>query len=141
MQTTAEFPGSILVIDDDPSILGLLEKVLTKAGHDVDVVADGEAALARLAKEHFDLLVVDYMLPGISGLDVLRHARVNHPALMAIMITAHGSAEVQAAAAALGVHAYISKPFGVLDLIRVADEAIKVGLASVGRGSTGPARP
>ncbi len=138
MKTTAEFPGSILIIDDDPAILALLKKALTKAGHDVEVVGDGEAALAKLAKEHFDLLIVDYMLPGISGLDVLRMTRASHPALMAIMVTAHSSPEVQASAAALGVHACISKPFGVLDLIRLADEAIKVGLAAIGRGSKGP---
>jgi DNA-binding response OmpR family regulator len=57
MKTTAEFPGSILIIDDDPAILALLKKALTKAGHDVEVVGDGEAALAKLAKEHFDLLI------------------------------------------------------------------------------------
>ncbi|HEY3451833.1 MAG TPA: response regulator [Myxococcales bacterium] len=138
MQTTAEFAGSILIIDDDEAIRLLLERALTKAGHDVTQVADGESALAVLAKEHFDLLIVDYMLPGISGLDVLKMVRVQHPALMAILVTAHGTSTLKASAAALGVHAILAKPFGILEIVRVCDEAIRVGLAAVGRGSEGP---
>jgi two-component system, NtrC family, response regulator AtoC len=135
---TAELEGSVLVIDDDEAVRVMLEKALTKAGHDVTSVDDGEAALSLLAKEHFDLLIIDYMLPGITGLDVLKMARANHPALMAIMITAFPTSEVQASAAAQGVYAFVTKPFGVVQIVKVCDEAIRVGLAAIGRGSQGP---
>jgi CheY-like chemotaxis protein len=137
-QTTVELLGSVLVIDDDPALRVMLDKALTSAGHDVTTVENGEAALEMLAREHFDLLIIDYMLPGITGLDVLKMARVNHPALMAIMITAFPTDEVQASAAALGVHAFVTKPFSVVQIIKTCDEAIRVGLAAVGRGSQGP---
>ena len=127
MQTKAKVPGRILVIDDERSALALLDRVLSGAGHQVVLVDNGEAGLQRLSKERFDLLICDKNLPGIDGLDVLRMARGQHPALQAIMITGFPTPETRASAEALGVHSYVTKPFGILEIVSACDSAIAAG--------------
>ena len=105
----------------------LLSRVLTDAGHTVATVESGEEALVLLAREGFDVLVVDKNLPGIDGLGVLKLVRASQPALRAVMITAYPSEESDAKARALGVVAYIVKPFGVLTMIDAVDQAIVDG--------------
>ncbi len=111
----------------------LLMRVLTNAGHQVQVAESGEQALAILARERFDLLIVDRNLPGMSGLDVLKLVRVRDPGLFAIMITAFPNAESEAAARGLGVHSYITKPFGIVTIVAAVDAAILAGRAAGGK--------
>jgi CheY-like chemotaxis protein len=127
MRKRAVHAGRILVVDDDHGMRGLLSRVLGDAGHAVTAVYSGEEALVLLAREKFDVLVVDKNLPGIDGLGVLRLVRQHQPSLRAIMITAYPSEQSDATARALGVHAYIVKPFGVLTMIDAVDEAIADG--------------
>ena len=105
----------------------LLSRVLGDAGHAVSAVESGEEALVLLARDAFDVLVVDKNLPGIDGLAVLKLVRASQPALRAVMITAYPSEESDTRARALGVVAYIVKPFGVLTMIDAVDLAIVDG--------------
>jgi CheY-like chemotaxis protein len=127
VQPRALRPGRILVIDDEASVRDLLLRVLADAGHEVDAVETGEAALMKLAKQAFDLLVVDKNLPGMSGLDVLRLVRTHYPRLRAIVITAYTSPEAEAAAKELGVRGYVTKPFGIVTIVSAVDAAIEAG--------------
>ncbi len=127
MRKRAAHAGRILVVDDDRGMRDLLARVLGDAGHAISAVESGEAALVLLAREEFDLLVVDKNLPGLDGLGVLRLVRQHQPGLRAIMITAYPTEQSDATARALGVHAYIVKPFGVLDMIDAVDDAIADG--------------
>ncbi len=127
MQTRALRPGRILVIDDEVSVRDLLLRVLADAGHEVVAVETGEAALMKLAKQPFDLLVVDKNLPGMSGLDVLRLVRTHYPRLRAMLITAFPSPEAEATAQDLGVHGYVTKPFGIVTIVSAVDAAIEAG--------------
>lgn len=127
MRKRAVHAGKVLVVDDDPGMRGLLSRVLADAGHAVSAVYSGEEALVLLAREKFDVLVLDKNLPGIDGLAVLRLVRQHQPSLRAIMITAYPSEESDATARALGVRAYIVKPFGVLTMIDAVDDAIAEG--------------
>ncbi|HET6923462.1 MAG TPA: response regulator [Anaeromyxobacteraceae bacterium] len=129
MQTRAQMPGRVLVADDEPSVRDLLTRVLGNAGHEVAAVESGEAALVKLARERFDLLVVDKNLPGMDGLDVMRLVRDHHPHLRAIMITAFPTAASEEVARGLGVHAYVAKPFGIVTIVSAVDEAIRAGRA------------
>ncbi len=133
MQTKAQVPGRILVIDDEVSVRQLLERVLMRAGHQVDLAEDGEQALARLAGQKYDLLVVDKNLPGLGGLELLKIVRAQYPGLLAIMITGFPTPESEATALDLGVHSYIVKPFGIVDIVRACDAAITAGRAAAGR--------
>ena len=124
MQAQAKVPGRILVIDDEVSVRQLLERVLVRAGHQVDLAENGEQALARLAKEKYDLIIVDKNLPGLGGLEILKLVRSQYPRLLAIMITGFPTPESEATATGLGVHSYIVKPFGIVDIVRACDDAI-----------------
>jgi DNA-binding response OmpR family regulator len=90
-------------------------------------VETGEAALMKLAKQPFDLLIVDKNLPGMSGLDVLRLVRTHYPRLRAILITAFPSPAAETAATELGVHGYVTKPFGIVTIVAAVDAAIEAG--------------
>lgn len=127
MRKRAAYAGRVLVVDDEPGMRDLLSRVLGDAGHVVSAVESGEEALVLLAREAVDVLVVDKNLPGIDGLSVLKLVRASQPALRAIMITAYPSEESDARARALGVVAYIVKPFGVLTMIDAVDLAIVDG--------------
>lgn len=124
MQLASKVPGRILVIDDDHSARLLLERVLTRAGHTVSVAEDGEQGLALLAKERFDLVVADKNLPGIDGLSVLKQARIRYPTLLAVMVTGFPTRESQTAAREQGVHSYVTKPFGIEEIVAACDAAL-----------------
>ncbi len=127
MRKRAAHAGRVLVVDDEPGMRDLLSRVLGDAGHAVSAVESGEEARVLLAREKFDVLVLDKNLPGIDGVSVLKLVRASQPALRAIMITAYPSEESDAKARALGVLAYIVKPFGVLTMIDAVDQAIADG--------------
>ena len=129
MQTRAQVPGRVLVADDEASVRDLLIRVLGNAGHEVVAVETGEAALLKLARERFDILVVDKNLPGMDGLDVMRLVRSHHPHLRAIMITAYPTPASEQLAKALGVHSFVVKPFGIVTIVSAVDEAIRDGRA------------
>jgi DNA-binding NtrC family response regulator len=119
--------GHILVIDDDRSARLLLQRVLAKAGHTVRLADTAEEGLGALQEGHFDLLITDKNLPGIDGLEVLRRAREHNPQLRAILITGFPSAETRSHATGLGVAAYVTKPFGVHDILEVCETALRAG--------------
>jgi DNA-binding response OmpR family regulator len=99
--------------------------VLTRAGHRVLLVDTAEEGLDKLKAEPFDLLVTDKNLPGLDGLEVLKQARVVRPRLRALLITGFPTPETKSAASDLGVHAYVTKPFGVHDILDICEAAIR----------------
>ena len=101
----------ILVVDDEPPIMQLCLKVLARQGHEVEGVTSGDEALARLRSASVDLLVVDYKMPGLNGLEVIRRARDLRPGLKTVLITGHGTREVVDTATDDGVDGIIVKPF------------------------------
>lgn len=123
--TAARVPGKILVIDDDKSARLLLERVLSRAGHTVTLVDNGEQGLMLLSKDAYDLIITDKNLPGIDGLEVLRLARQQLRTLQAFIITGFPTPETKSSARDLGVFSYVTKPFGILDILGTCDGAIK----------------
>jgi CheY-like chemotaxis protein len=123
--TAARVPGRILVIDDDKSARLLLDRVLTRAGHTVVIVDTGEQGLDALRRDKFDLIITDKNLPGIDGLELLRQARSTNPKLQAIVITGFPTPETKTSAKDLGVFSYVTKPFGILDILGTCDGAIR----------------
>jgi DNA-binding NtrC family response regulator len=120
-------PGRILVIDDDRSARLLLERVLVRAGHQVTLVDNADAGLSAITSGGFDLLITDKNLPGTDGLEVLRQAREKQPTMKAILVTGFPTSETRAHAKDLGVFEYVTKPFGVHDILDVCDAAIRAG--------------
>lgn len=110
----------VVVVDDELPVMQLCARVLELDGHQVDGFTRGEEALARLSRAPADLLVVDYRMPGLTGLELARRARAVHPGLPVVLITGHGSADVLAEAAAVGVDRVLLKPFTPNELIATA---------------------
>ena len=113
----------ILVVEDDADILELISMYLQKAGHLVETSSDGAAALSRLRAGPADLVVLDLMLPGLSGFEVCQALR-NDPAtarLPVIMLTARSDEMDRIAGLELGADDYVTKPFSPKELVaRVA---------------------
>jgi DNA-binding NtrC family response regulator len=101
----------ILIVDDEPFNLDLLAQELRELGYTVDLAREGAEALARVESHRPDLVLLDYMMPGMSGLDVLRELRKGESDVPVVMITAHGSIDVAVQAMKLGALDFITKPF------------------------------
>lgn len=123
-------PAAILVLDDDRSARLLLERVLLKAGHQVTLVETAAEGLRLLTGGTFQLLVTDKNLPDLDGLEVVRRVRALHPALPVIVMTGFPTEASRAEALKLGVSAYVSKPFGVHDMLGLCLQALRDGVGA-----------
>lgn len=103
---------TILVVDDDPKITALLRRVLAADGYDVRIAHDGEAGLAAALDEAVDLVVLDVMLPGMSGWDVCRRIRQSR-SVPILMLTAKAQVEDKVKGLDSGADDYLVKPFAL----------------------------
>ncbi|MFJ9697722.1 response regulator transcription factor [Kitasatospora sp. NPDC101183] len=112
-------PARILVIDDDPTVAEVVAGYLARAGHRVDRAADGAQGLALARAHRPDLLVLDLMLPGIDGLEVLRRLRADAQGadLPVVMLTAKGEETDRILGLELGADDYVTKPFSPRELV------------------------
>ncbi|MCC8251244.1 response regulator transcription factor [Saccharothrix luteola] len=110
-----ETTGRVLVVDDDVTVRDVVRRYLELAGHEVELVGDGESALRRFAEREPDLVVLDLMLPGVDGLEVCRRLRVRS-AVPVVMLTALGEEEDRIAGLQLGADDYVTKPFSPREL-------------------------
>jgi DNA-binding response OmpR family regulator len=102
--------AKILIVDDEESIRFSLEDLLGRDGHDVVCVESGESALDEIARQEFDLALLDLKLGGIGGLEVLAALREQSMETAVIVLTAHGSMETAIDALRQGAHDYLLKP-------------------------------
>jgi DNA-binding response OmpR family regulator len=113
----------VLIVEDEPNIMESLSFILERADFDIDTAPDGTEALLQLRRQTYSALILDLMLPGISGLDVLRSVRADKAleALPVIVLSAKGQAADRHAAETTGATAFITKPFSnaeVVDRVR-----------------------
>jgi len=107
----------ILVVEDDTALARQIASTLTEAGHDPIVVHDGEKALDKTKATLFDLIVLDIILPGMDGFEVLRHLRAQHLASRVLMLTARGEVKDRVTGLRLGADDYLPKPFAMGELV------------------------
>ena len=119
----------ILIADDDTDILDLLVFKLTQAGYEVVAVADGVAALAAIEANPPRLAILDIMMPGLSGLDVLRKVRASEATkdLDVILFTARSRDSDVDAGFATGASDYVIKPFSPRELLHRVDALLARG--------------
>jgi DNA-binding response OmpR family regulator len=108
---------NILVAEDDTNIRNGLTDTLESEGYQVAVASDGEQALKLFARQHFDLILLDIMMPGRSGYDVCRAIREQNKSVPIIMLTAKGEEVDKVVGLQLGADDYVTKPFGVHELL------------------------
>lgn len=115
----------MLVVDNDRDMCRVISDVLEQAGIEVNIAYDGESALAKVKKQHYDLMLLDYKLSGISGITVLEKAHQIRPDLKTIMISAFGDDSTRTRAKQLGAYAFLDKPFNIKGLVKVVKKALK----------------
>jgi DNA-binding response OmpR family regulator len=107
----------ILVIDDEPRILGFLARGLTAEGYSVDVADNGVDALRAARQNGYDLVLLDLLLPGVDGLSVLQALGHIHPELPVVIVSARSDLPTKLRGFGLGAADYLSKPFSVDELL------------------------
>ena len=108
--------GVVLVIEDEPGIVDFLDRGLTSQGFEVRSALDGNSGLEKALGEDVDLVVLDLMLPGRSGIEVLGELHAAKPALPVIVLTARGEVEERVAGLDAGAVDYLIKPFSLNEL-------------------------
>jgi DNA-binding NtrC family response regulator len=117
--------ASILVVEDDPSLRRIMQLRMDHNGFKVQCAESGEAGLAALDREPFDLVLTDLMLPGMSGIDVLKHIKTQFPATAVIVLTAFGSVETAVEAMKAGAFDYLTKPVDGEELLLTVNRALE----------------
>jgi DNA-binding NtrC family response regulator len=117
----------IVVVDDEPTIVLMCRRVLEAQGHAVHGFTSVQAALAQLEAEEAEMLVVDYKMPELNGLDFVQRAWELRPGLRVVMITAHGTREILNRATQTGVQSVVLKPFTPAELARGVAAAAGLG--------------
>ena len=121
----------VLVLEDEPGIARFVKQGLEEEGYAVDVAADGPAGLALAQARPYDLLLLDWMLPGLTGLEVCRQLRAQGVGAPVIFLTAKDTVADTVAGLQAGANDYIRKPFHFAELL----ERIRVQLRGVGSGA------
>jgi DNA-binding response OmpR family regulator len=106
----------ILLVEDGTDLAQVIMRELEAAGYSVTHVANGESALQFEKRDHFQLVILDWMLPGMSGLDVLRHLRA-HSSISVLMLTARDGEIDRVLGLEVGADDYLTKPFSMRELI------------------------
>ncbi len=118
--------GSVLVVDDEPTIAEVVSRYLERAGYRTQVAGDGVQALAAVARDRPDLVVLDLMLPGIDGLEVMRRMREQGSHRIAtILLTAKGEESDRVVGLRLGADDYVVKPFSPAELVARVDAVLR----------------
>ena len=118
-------PSKVLLVDDEREFVQTLSDRLQMRDVGSAVVYDGEQALSAIEEEEPEVMVLDLKMPGIDGVEVLRRVKTEHPNVEVIVLTGHGSAEVEKLCMDLGACAYLEKPVDVETLAATMKEAYR----------------
>ena len=108
--------SSVLVVDDDPGVLDVVSFMLRREGFDVDEESEGTAALAAARDRRYDIVILDVMLPGMSGTDICRELRAESDVPI-LMLTARDAEVDRVLGLELGADDYVTKPFSAVELL------------------------
>lgn len=115
---------SLLVVDDEKSQREILEMILSEEGYDVATASSGEAAMKFVANRHFDLVLTDLKMTGMSGLDLLKRLTDFDKSIIVLLLTAHGSVDSAVEALRLGAFDYLQKPYDREKLLKTISRAL-----------------
>ena len=122
--------SKILVIDDDSIIRTLLSNSLSKSGYSVITASDGESGLKKAESEKPDLVITDYQMPGLTGLDVLNELKKTQPGTPVILLTAHGDVALTIKSIQLGAYDFIEKPIQMQEMLEIIKNGLEVSRQS-----------
>ncbi|WP_281387859.1 response regulator transcription factor [Nonomuraea rhodomycinica] len=129
-------PIRVLVVDDEPDIVEVLEEVLRQEGWEVRSAGDGPSAVRAADGFRPDAVVLDVMLPGFDGLEVMRRIRQDAPEVCVLFLTARDAVEDRVAGITAGGDDYVTKPFSLDEVVaRLRGLLRRAGMARAGNGS------
>ncbi len=115
----------ILLVDDEDDLLRLLGDVLAGAGYRIQSATDGEKAVKLLAKQSFDLALLDIQMPLMNGIQVLQYIKEHCPSTKAIMLTGYANLKHAMEAKEYGAEDFIGKPYKVNDILNTIEKVLK----------------
>ena len=107
----------ILIIEDEVRLARYISSALIETGHDPAIVQDGETAIGMVQESHFDLILLDVMLPGMDGFEVLERLRAARTNARVLVLTARGEVKDRVTGLQMGADDYLSKPFAMRELL------------------------
>jgi len=120
-----EQQASILIVDDDPNLLDTLSDILSEKGYEVVVAQDGPTAIEQVRKRHFDLVLIDVVMPGMNGVETLRQMKAAVPQMTAMIITGHSAIEgLVAEALEAGANGVLYKPLDVDSIVEMISNQV-----------------
>jgi len=112
----------VLLADDDPAMLETLSDILEQARFEVVAVKDGREAMAALAADRFDAIILDIVMPGLNGIEIIDETRKTDPAAKFVIITAYSDSELVDEARNRGVDGMFFKPIDIDALLSALEE-------------------
>jgi DNA-binding NtrC family response regulator len=113
----------IMLVDDEERFLQTTQKMIVKKGYDAITATSGEECLKKLEEELVHVVILDVKMPGMDGVETLKHIKRRFPMVEVIMLTGHATAESAVEGLKLGATDYLTKPANMEDLISKAEEA------------------
>jgi DNA-binding NtrC family response regulator len=126
MVTNSKLP--ILIVDDEPDAGAILAKLLSALGYDADVARGGDAALQLADRKNYGVAIVDYVMPGMNGAEVISRLHERRPDLAAILLTGYTTIDVVYPAVEAGVVRVLSKPVDFKELLPIVEEHLGAGV-------------
>lgn len=117
--------GNVLVVDDDPGVRDVLAEVISKQGYKAIAVSSGERALEELERRHYDLIFLDLVMPGMSGVEVLSAIKAKDKKVVVVIVTGYGDDPIAMEAMSQGPLFLIRKPFRAGDVAEVLNVVVK----------------
>ena len=111
---------TVMVVDDEPDFVETLVKRLERRGFEVTGVGSGQEALMLLGTRHFDVVILDVMMPGMDGIETLREIKLGWPKTQVILLSGHGGEEMGMRGMAYGAYAYLLKPVSLKIVVETA---------------------
>lgn len=114
----------ILIVDDEEILRMLITDTLEFEGYEIDEAGDGQEGYDKIVKESYDLVILDYMMPLMTGMEVLEKIQPHKLNVPIIMLTAKAQQEDREMAQNLGANYYMSKPFSPADLVKLVNQIL-----------------
>ena len=115
----------VLLVDDEEEFVSALSERLMLRGIEVESALNGEEALAIMVEKEFEVVILDVMMPGLGGLEVLRQIKTTHPNTQVILLTGHGATREGIEGMRLGAFDYLIKPVDIEEMLEKMKEAAK----------------
>jgi DNA-binding NtrC family response regulator len=126
----------ILVVDDEDTVCRSIKKALVREEYDIDVALSGEEALKMEGQKKYDVIIVDLMMPGLNGMDLLKSLKSISPAVQVIMITGYPTMKNTLQAMQIGAFDFLPKPFLPYDLRNLVARALAAKDKEAGESGT-----